>query len=209
MRLFVAMLLASMVLDAQLIEKVPSRWQVISAPERPGASVSVSKQPPSVFRGAFLERVPGVALYEANICNNNPSGGSRIDGGKVFQSMKPMVSEIDPILYHLVALRGRRQNWKWKAARIGHWVAWGFTAAFAADAIKIGPPLIKLIGPLAAEGADKLSKEWEGEGIDPSLLTATFLTSQTQILLEPSDCQALPFLGHDIENFQTFEVEIK
>lgn len=172
------------------------------------ATVSITLQPKEVFESAFLEIIPGVALYDALVCNNTDSGMS-IDGGKVLQAVHPKVEPISAQLYALTALRGRKKNWKYKAAKVGEWAAYGATLLFSSGTITVGSDLLRTVPPLVLDASNRLAEKWSATGLDPALLMTEFLTSETQLILDARQCRSLPLLGRYRGQTPPFEVPIQ
>ena len=176
--------------------------------ERPRASVAVTLQPKEVFEAAFLELIPGVAIFDVLICNNTDSG-MKVNGGKAMQAIHPRVEPISPRLYALTALRGKKKNWKYKTMKIAEWSAFSATLLFTSGAISIASDFLRVLPPLVMDGSRRLAKEWEGAGLDPALLTTQFLTSDTDVILDSQQCRSFPLLGRYRGQTKPFEVPIQ
>lgn len=183
-------------------------FEVPIIPEQAAASVAVTLQPKEVFEAAFLELIPGVAIYDVLICNNTDDG-MKINGGKAMQAIHPRVEPISPRLYALTALRGKKKNWKYKTMKVAEWTAFSATLLFTSGAISVASNFARVLPPLVMDGSRRLAKEWEGAGLDPALLTTQFLTSETDVILDARQCRSFPLLGRYRGQTKPFEVPIQ
>jgi hypothetical protein len=175
---------------------------------RGSASVSVTLQPKEVFEAAFSELIPGVALFDILVCNNTDSG-MKVNGGKAMQAIHPRVEPISARLYTLTALRGKKKNWKYKTMKIAEWAAFSATMLFTSGAVSVASDFARVLPPLVMDGSRRLSKEWEGAGLDPALLITEFLTSDTTVILDAQQCRSYPLLGRYRGQTKPFEVSIR
>lgn len=183
-------------------------FEVPIVSEKAAASVVVTLQPKEVFEAAFAELIPGVALFDILVCNNTDSG-MKINGGKAMQAIHPRVEPISARLYALTALRGKKKNWKYKTMKIAEWTAFGATMLFTSGAIAVASDFVRVLPPLVMDGSRRLAKEWEGAGLDLTLLTTQFLTSEMDVILDARQCQSFPLLGRYRGQTKPFEVPIQ
>lgn len=209
------LLTASGKAQPQLIEKGPVdprpeivRKNLQQLPERGAVSVAITLQPKEVFEAAFLEIIPGVAMFDALVCNNTDRG-LKISGGKVLQAVHPRVEPISPQLYALTVLRGKQTNWRYKTARVAEWAAFGATLLFTSGVVTVGSDLLRVLPPLVMDGSRRLAKEWQTRGLDPAALTTRFLTAETELILDARQCRSLPLLGRYRGQTKPFEVDIQ
>lgn len=153
--------------------------------------VTLSRMPLEVFRGAFLEKVPGVALYDSTVCNLT-SESQELQYGWVRRALVGRIVLMNPTLMSLTVDRARKKSVLFKIARTAEWMSWvgGFLAAGGVVKMKDG---IKAIFPILSAGSDKLSKEFEGTETGQEMRRS--LEKPDLITLGPRACESRLVLG--------------
>jgi hypothetical protein len=168
--------------------------------------ISVSHQPLEVFKAAFLEKLPNVAMYDVLVCNVGDAPGA-ISGGIVMQTAASKVSLISRSLVEITAARARTKSKKYKAAEMAKWASIVGAMLVSGGTISASTD-IAVIFPIVTAASDRLSKQFDQSSL-PSSSLGQWLSADESFPLSPQACTSRLFLGGFKPGFQTATIEVK